>query len=131
MIVLDASALVAALVLAGEEGTALRARLVGEDAHAPHLVDVEVLSATRRLVRAGELVPTQADRVVDGLRRWPLHRHPHGPLLGRVHELRDSVSTYDAVYIALAEIAGATLVTCDGRLARAHGHRAVVEHHAL
>jgi predicted nucleic acid-binding protein len=131
VIVLDASALVAALVVTGEDGTALRARLVGDDAHAPHLVDVEVMSATRRLVRARELAPAQADRVVDGLRRWPLQRHPHGPLLGRMHQLRDSVSTYDAVYIALAEIVGATLITCDGRLARAHGHRAVVEHHAV
>ena len=38
-----------------------------------------------------------------------------------------NLTAYDAVYVALAEALGAPLVTCDGRLARATGHRARVE----
>lgn len=34
---------------------------------------------------------------------------------------------YDGVYVALAELLEAPLVTCDRRLARAKGHDAVVE----
>jgi predicted nucleic acid-binding protein len=131
VIVVDASALVAGLVVSGETGTALRARLRDDQAHAPHLVDIEVMSALRRLVLTGDLPRERAERAVDRLRRWPVRRHPHRALLGRIHELRDTVTAYDAAYVALAEIIGATLVTCDGRLARSHGHRAAVEHHPV
>lgn len=65
------------------------------------------------------------------LRALPLRRHEHGPLLRRAHEQRDSLSSYDAACVALAEIVGAPLVTCDGRLARGPGHRATIEHHPL
>jgi len=36
-------------------------------------------------------------------------------------------SAYDGVYVALAEALAMPLLTCDGRLARAHGHGAKVE----
>jgi predicted nucleic acid-binding protein len=48
-------------------------------------------------------------------------------LLGRALALRDQLSAYDAIHVAVAEVTGATLVTRDGRLARATGHRARVE----
>ena len=131
MIVVDASALVAALVVRGDGASALRVRLRADEAHVPHLIDVEALSAVRRLVLAGELPPDDGDRAIDRLRRWPLRRHAHGPLLRRAQQLRDSLSSYDATYVALSEIVAAPLVTCDGRLARSHGHRATIEHHAL
>ena len=131
MIVVDASAMVATLVGGGTGATALRERQRGEDAHAPHLLDIEVMSAIRRLLAAGDLTPEPAERAVARLRAWPLRRHPHTALLGRVHDLRTSVSSYDAAYLALAEVVGAPLLTCDGRLARSHGHRATVELYPL
>ena len=57
----------------------------------------------------------------------PLRRYAHTCLLRRAWELRRSIPAYDAVYVALAEALGAPLVTRDGRLARAHGHRARIE----
>jgi predicted nucleic acid-binding protein len=48
-------------------------------------------------------------------------------LLTRIWQLRESVTAYDATYIALAEALGAVLVRCDGRLAAAPGHQARVE----
>lgn len=36
-------------------------------------------------------------------------------------------STHDGVYVALAELLRAPLVTCDARLARAAGHDAEIE----
>ena len=131
MIVVDASALAAALVVSGERASRLRDRLRGDEAHVPHLVDVEVLSVVRRLVLAGELRPGEGDRAIDRLRRWPLRRHAHGPLLRRAQQLRNPLSSYDATYVALSEIVAAPLVTCDGRLARSHGHGATIEHVAL
>ena len=49
----------------------------------------------------------------------PLTRHDHRELLMRVFELRENFTPYDAVYVALAERLGATLVTCDLRVTRA------------
>ena len=48
-------------------------------------------------------------------------------LLGRVWELRQNLSAYDAVYVALAEALESRLVTCDARLARAPGITAQVD----
>jgi hypothetical protein len=53
--------------------------------------------------------------------------HADLDLLGRTWRLRDNVTAYDALYVALAEAIEAPLVTCDGLLARALGHRARIE----
>lgn len=43
------------------------------------------------------------------------------PLLPRIWELRDTITAYDATYVALAEALGATLITGDRKLAGAVG----------
>jgi predicted nucleic acid-binding protein len=48
-------------------------------------------------------------------------RHAHEPLLDRVWALRHNLSANDAVYVALAEVLDASLVTSDRRLAHAPG----------
>jgi predicted nucleic acid-binding protein len=47
--------------------------------------------------------------------------------MGRIWQLRTSMTTYDAVYVALAEGLSTVLLTCDSELARAHGHHADIE----
>jgi len=56
-----------------------------------------------------------------------LHRHAHVDLLARVWELRDNVTSYDAVYVALAEAIASPLVTCDAPLGSSPGHAARIE----
>ena len=127
MIVLDASAVVD-LLTAQTAAPALAERvLVDDDLHAPHLVDVEVAQALRRLAASGAL---SADRAADArgdAALLPIVRYPHLALLERAWELRENLSIYDGVYVALAELLGAPLVTCDQRLASVPGHEAVVE----
>ena len=56
-----------------------------------------------------------------------LTRYPHLVILERVWQLRKNLTAYDAVYVALAEMLGAPLVTRDARLTRAPGLGAVIE----
>jgi predicted nucleic acid-binding protein len=126
VIVLDASVVVTGLLVAGPAGDAAREVLRTEPLHAPHLLDVEVTSAIRRWVLSGRLSVEDARMSLRDLRDLAADRHAHEPLLDRALDLRDAVSAYDAVYVALAELLGARLVTADHRLARAPGIRCPV-----
>lgn len=128
MIVVDASALLEFL-LQTPVGRRIEARLVRdrEELHAPHLIDVEIVQGLRRLVRTGELSSARAGEAITDLADLDLTRHGHLDLLSRAWTLRENVTAYDAIYLALAEALGAPMVTCDGPLAKAPGHRARVE----
>ena len=128
MIVLDASAAVAWVlntevgVLVGERISSSRVTL-----HAPHLLAVEVAQALRRLTLAGETSPDRGRQALGDLEGLDVLRYDHELLLDRVWALRENLTAYDAVYVALAEALGTTLVTCDGRLAAAPGGDARIE----
>lgn len=127
MIVLDASVVVLALADDGPAGDAARVRLAGERLVAPELLDVEVVAAWRRHAAADLLDKRRADMARTDLRQLPVERVPHRHLMERCWELRANVTTYDAVYVALAELLDAPLVTADRKLANAAGVRCDVE----
>jgi predicted nucleic acid-binding protein len=118
MLVVDASCLYE-VVADAAQAEQVRDRLAADpDQAAPHLIDAEVLGVVRRDHLLGRLDATAALQAVDDLREWPGERFGHRSLLERAWELRQNVRTWDALYVALAEALGATLVTLDGRLAR-------------
>ena len=122
MIVLDASAAVTALLNDG-----LARRLIsGDTISAPHLVDTEVISTLRRQSAGGVVTPEAARRALDVWARLGIIRYAAAPLLDRVWDLRDNVTAYDAMYVALAEALDCPLVTADARLSRAPGIRCAV-----
>lgn len=126
--VLDASAAVE-LLLATAPGRRVARRLEDEREviHVPHLIDVEILQVLRRYALRGVLSEERAALALDHWRDLDAERHAHEPYLGRLWQLRGSLSTYDAVYVALAEVLSTTLLTADARLARAPGPRGAVE----
>jgi predicted nucleic acid-binding protein len=128
VIVVDASALVEYL-LRMPAADAVEARLfqAGETLHAPHLIDIEVAHAFRRLAATGQAEPARCREALDDLSDLRLVRHPHQILLPRVWELRNKLTAHDAVYVALAEVLDARLVTRDRRIAAAPGHHAQVD----
>jgi len=123
VIVIDASALIDAV----DGRIPVLARLENEDIHAPHLIDVEVASALRRLVAGGRFEQHRAAAVLTTLELADIKRHPHSPLLSLIWSLRDRVSAYDATYVALATVLDAPLVTTDRKLAGVPGLACVVE----
>jgi predicted nucleic acid-binding protein len=128
VIVVDASAVIEVL-LRTPAAQAVERRLFDpqETLHAPHLLDVEVAQVIRRYAANGEVDGERGGAALADLVVFPLHRYPHDLLLPRVWELRNNLTAYDAVYVALAEALEAPLLTRDRRLANAAGHRATIE----
>ena len=128
MIVVDASAVLELLL-----GTVLADRgaahtlASGQMLHAPHLLDVEVTQALRRLVQLGDVTVARAQQALDDQAVLVVDRHSHQQLIPRIWRLRESISAYDAAYVALAEALDAPLLTCDAKLARSHGHHARID----
>jgi predicted nucleic acid-binding protein len=127
VLVVDTSALLEALV-AREPASGLVERLAGDgDLHAPHLIDIEMLHALRRLTIRGELTEDRAADARADFRELALVRYPHVELSDRIWELRHNLTPYDAAFVALAESLDVPLVTCDARLATAPGVAAQIE----
>jgi predicted nucleic acid-binding protein len=125
MIALDASAVVE-MLRGGSLADSLWRELLksGDPLIVPHLLDVEAVSALRRLASDERIDSHRAQQFIEALELFPAKRYEHAPLLGRIWELRHKFTSYDATYIALAEATGAVLYTCDRKLAK--GHRAHV-----
>ena len=128
MIVVDASALFEVLLLKGG-AEAIEDRLFdpSETLHAPHLLDVEIAHAIRRYALAGEIDDERGREVLADLIDFPIRRYPHRLLLAQAWAWRHNLTAYDAVYVALAELLNATLLTRDQRLAVAAQSLARIE----
>jgi len=118
VIVVDASALVEVL-LRTPAAAAVVERLFSTEQtlHAPHLIDIEVAQVLRRYAASDRVEPGRCRDALDDLFDSPLDRYPHDLLLRRVWELRHNLTAYDAVYVALAEVLEARLLTRDRRIA--------------
>jgi predicted nucleic acid-binding protein len=127
VLVVDTSAVLEALV-ARDPASRLLDRLARDgDLHCPHLLDTELLHALRRMVQRGEVSAERAEDARSDFADLALARYAHEPLTDRIWALRDNLTAYDATFVALAELLGAPLVTCDAKLADAPGHGARVE----
>jgi predicted nucleic acid-binding protein len=125
VIVADASAVVEWL-LGGPRGEAAGAIMEQDRICAPAHLDVEVAEATRRLALASVITPARGKAMLELLAEAPIRRMPVAPLLPRIWALRGNLTAYDAAYVALAEALPAPLLTFDGKIPDASGHRAQV-----
>lgn len=122
-LVVDASAVVAALIGGGNEGAWAESQLADDDLAAPHHMPVEVANILRRASLAGRLSADAAALAHADLLDLPIALVPYEASADRAWELRTNLSMYDAWYVALAEQIDAELVTLDRRLAAAPGPR--------
>lgn len=125
---IDASALLEILLRTDRADQLMERAFSGsEQMHAPQLLDIEITQVLRRLVRQKEITAARAEQAQQDLTDLIIERHEHQALVQRIWQLRDCLSAYDGAYVALAEALAAPLLTCDGKLAGSHGHRATIE----
>jgi predicted nucleic acid-binding protein len=113
--------LVAALVDTGPNGVWAEEVLSRGSLHSPELSRVEATNVLRRLELAKQLTTTEANAAHEDLMLLEIELFSFEPFADRIWELRHSVTSYDAWYVALAEALKLPLATLDGRLSRAAG----------
>ena len=127
MIVIDASVLANVIGDDGADGKRARAELrTAQDLAAPDLVDVETVAVLRKRWLAEAITQRRFASAIGDLENIAIDRYPTLQLMRRAYELRSTVTSYDAAYVALAEILGCELLTGDARLAKAPGPKCPV-----
>ncbi|GAA2266814.1 type II toxin-antitoxin system VapC family toxin [Nonomuraea roseoviolacea subsp. roseoviolacea] len=130
-LVVDAS--IVFRLLANVKGDDLLRRRLARTVHAPALIDVEIASVVRGHVITGKpekrISAGRGHLMLDRFAELKIVRHPMLPLQPRVLELRHSLTTYDGMYVALAELLGVPLLTDDAKFAGSTGHRAEIHHY--
>ncbi len=120
-VIVDSSVIVAALIDTGSDGTWAEQIIEGRALYAPELVRVEATNILRRLERAKKITTPEANGAYDDLMQLEIERFPFEPFSERIWQLRHTVTSYDAWYVAVAEALGFPLATLDERLMKAEG----------
>jgi|SRR5690625_3789862 len=125
-VVCDASAVVAILLDAGPDGRWATEAIAGVDLAAPSLLPFEVANIIRRHELAAIVTADQAAQAHSDLLDLAIEQWPYDLLVPRAWQLRQNLTTYDASYVALAELLGTSVVTLDRRIADTPGLRCAV-----
>ena len=127
ILVLDASIVVDLLLKCEPFYSQIKIRIRAADwLAAPHLLDAEVTQVFRRFVLQGEISDQRAEIAIVDLKDLPIERYPHIPFLTRAFDLRNNLTIYDALYLALAEGLNAELLTRDSGIGQTPGSNAVI-----
>lgn len=125
-VVCDASVVVALLLDAGPDGRWVTQALRGADLAAPSLITFESANIIRRHELAGIVHADQAAQAHVDLLDLAIEHWPYTLLASRAWQLRRNLTSYDASYVALAELLEGTLVTLDRRIGGAPGLRCAI-----
>ncbi len=124
-LVVDASA-VADLLLLRPRAEVIADRMRAHQLYAPELIVAEVMSVLRGWLLSGQITEFRADQALRDFGALTIARASMKPLAERAWNHRHNISSYDAMYIALAESLGCQVMTGDAKLARTVGARAFV-----
>lgn len=119
--IVDASVLVAAVSDNGPVGRWAEELFAANELVAPELALLEATNVLRRLELAGSLPRLEAGAALQDLLSLNLALFPFAPVADRIWQLRKTLTSYDACYVAIAEVLEQPLATLDRRLSRAQG----------
>lgn len=117
-VVVDASVLAAALIDTSPIGRWAEAILATAAVCGPHLLMVETANMLRRAALAGLIEDLRASQAHQELLAFHCTLFEYELMAERVWQLRSKLTTYDASYIALAELLDCELATLDRKLAQ-------------
>jgi predicted nucleic acid-binding protein len=120
-VVVDSSTVVAALVAIGPHGAWAEELVAAHALYAPELVLVEATNVLRRLELSNRITTPEASAAQGDLMQLEIELFPFEPFAERIWELRQSLTSYDAWYVAIAEAFEFPLATLDDRLAKSNG----------
>ena len=120
-VVVDSSVIVAALVDRGTTGVWAERVIELGSLHAPAIVEAEVVNVLRRMEIARQIEKSEANAAFDDLLDLDIDLLAFGPFADRIWQLSQSVTSYDAWYVAIAEAIRSPLATLDARLASSNG----------
>jgi len=102
-VVIDSSVIVAALVDTGADGAWAERIIEPGGLYAPEMVRVEATNVLRRLELAKKISTPEANAAREDLMLLEIELFSFDPFSDRVWELRHTVTSYDAWYVAVAE----------------------------
>jgi predicted nucleic acid-binding protein len=118
-LVADASAVVDLLAGAPNAGAIAEALMPFPEIDVPEHFHVEALSALRGMLLRGDLAADRAERALQLLAELRVIRYPVEPLTRSIWSMRDTLTAYDAAYLAVAQNIDAQLLTTDRGLTAA------------
>lgn len=122
-LVVDSSMVAMTLLDDGPTGEWASQLVRDHDLAAPHHLLLEIARVLRRAELDGLVTADMAAAAHDRVLDLDVQLFPYEPVGRRVWDLRNTVSTYDAWYVALAEALEVPFATIDLRLVRAPGPR--------
>lgn len=122
-LIVDASVVVALLIDEGRDGEWAEQTCRGRVLAAPHHLPIEAANVLRRSALSGDVSSDSASLAHADLLELRVELLPYFVLADRCWDLRDTITSYDAAYVVLAEQPDSPLATLDARLARSPGPR--------
>jgi predicted nucleic acid-binding protein len=116
--VVDSSVVIKWYVPEVHSADALRHLDPAAERHAPELLLAEIANILWKKVGRREITPDEAARIADEVRQASITIHPMGPLFdpALAIALGTGRSAYDCLYLVLADVLAAPMVTADRRL---------------
>ena len=128
MIILDASAVIEFLLRANSVPEIMDAIEQTEVIACPVILDFEILNTLRRQTQEKLVTSKRANQALEVYHGLTLERFDTSLLTERIWLLRHNFTSYDASYIALAELLEIPLVTCDKKWRDQKLHRADIRY---
>jgi predicted nucleic acid-binding protein len=128
LIVIDASAALEFLLRAESVPELTSAMAQVETIASPVTLDLEILNVLRRQIQDKIITHQRGEKALDLYWALPFKKYDTSLLVGGIWKLRNNFTSYDASYIALAELLNIPVYTKDQKWRDKPGHTAEIRY---